>query len=274
MTTAQSREVADEFPEEPDERDAGMRVLATHDVGTFVAGLSEAWPQAAGIRIPQTYTEQKGVVQILTAQCRYESALGRGEDGAPERMELERIAESMRAVTETFRAYVHRGIEHAGLENNLLRQVGEQEFPAWSTKTPASIVEKVGANLRKGKHKALHDPHRGTAVVAGLSAEAFANGLVEAFNEPGSDLGAVAFVEEFDSPHSDAQLRERSRKVIVCFPHADGEYYTGELQVHDEEGFERYRATRPGFEHRRSLERAAGRELVLGTVALQIFDRS
>lgn len=222
--------------------------------------LLEASPVARAT-IPEHYTEQKGVQQILNATSRYYAALERDSSGMAEQAELIRIAGSMEVVTSTLASHAIQGIKQGGMEGYVQNQL-------WCTKTPESVVGKVCANIQKGKVAALHDLHRGMFVIDGISPEAFAQSLAEKLSGPDNPAGTVAFVGGFESPHSDELIRERSRKVIVGFRHADGEDYTGEIQIHDMDGYERYRQSREKYEKLRSPERTEATKKFLGSLVL------
>jgi hypothetical protein len=212
--------------------------------------------------IPEHYTEQKGVQQILYATSQYYAALEGDSSGLAEQAELTRIAGSMEVVTSTLASHANQGIKLGGMEGYVRNQL-------WCTKTPESVVGKVCANIQKGKVAPLHDLHRGMFIIDGISPEAFAQSLAEKLSDPDNPAGTVAFVGGFESPHSDELIRERSRKVIVGFRHADGEDYTGEIQIHDAEGYERYRQSREQYERLRNPERAEATKKLLGSLALR-----
>jgi len=219
-------------------------------------------------QLPRSFMEQKGVVQIIRAWLQCRGALQRGEQGTAEQDELTRITASMGRVTETLSTLTDRTMERVGLKAHVLPVRDGVPFPRWNTKTPHSTVGKAGENGLNGKYARLDDIHRGTLVVAeGVTAAAFADKLARGFIEQGAS-GVTATVRIFDSPRADTELRERSRKVIVGFPHTDGEQYTGEIQVHDQEGFARYLETRGRYDAQRATARAEGLEWVAGHVAL------
>lgn len=212
--------------------------------------------------IPLSYTEQKGVMQILDASGRFYAVVDQGESGVAEREELQRIASSMENVTATLAGHANYGIDQTEMSAYVKHQL-------WCTKTPESVVGKVCANVNKGKQAALHDLHRGMFVVEGVSPEEFAQSLADYFNDPDNPAGTVAYMARFDSPHSDELIRDNSRKVIVGFRHEDGESYSGEIQVHGTDGYARYVESTEQYKSRRSPEREEAKKMFLGGLALR-----
>lgn len=212
--------------------------------------------------VPASYTEQKGVMQIIDATSRYYAVLDQGEDGTAERAELVRIAQSMENVTGVLAGHANVGLTQTGMGEYVQSQT-------WGTKTPESVVGKVCANLNRGRQSALHDLHRGMLVIDGTTAEVFAEALAASLNSPDTPNGTIAYVTRFESPHSDELIREESRKVIVGFQHEDGNFYTGEIQIHDTNGYKRYCESRIQYENRRGPERADAMKKVLGGLAVR-----
>jgi hypothetical protein len=174
----------------------------------------------------------------------------------------------MGKVTRTLSKLTNQTIGDEGLERYVVPAYGRSTpFPIWNTKTPVSTVGKVGENGLNGKYARVVDAHRGTVMVEGMAAAVFAEKLAEGLRKQGAGVISAA-VQTFDSPRTDAELRERSRKIIVDFWHTDGEEYTGEIQIHSPEGIARYVGTREQYDAQRAEVRARGIEWVAGHVAL------
>lgn len=267
MTLVIHQDLRREFSE-PGER-LLLPAAETRAVGSLALGSPyEGDVPGSSEQLPRSFMEQKGVVQIIRAWLQCRSALQRGEPGIPEQAELTRITASMGSVTGTLSALTDRTMERGDLKAHVLPAQDSMPFSQWHTKTPQSTVGKAGENGLKGKYDRLDDIHRGTVVVAeGMTAASFADELARGFTEQGAH-GVTAMVQMFDSPRTDPELSERSRKVIVGFQHSDGETYSGEIQVHDQKGLARYLETRERYDTQRASARAEGIEWVAGHVAL------